>query len=1547
MARARFDHLPMHRKASASGSSPLTEPGAIYEKCEIEPNSEEVTRRLGSERQAQYAQALGIVCGAKGSFVANDDQVTLTGNWSVGFSANVGDVAEDTGEWTLLFGGNTAETTTDNSFRVYLKREGALYNAYLTFTDGSGTAESPTAIAVTPGDNVDFLITKSGTTVTLNVDASSQGTTLAGTYTLSGVQLQLGGTHKLTTRPKGKAPVIDNFHVWASVVTTAVYQDRSPTGTPFLSVLPSDLGSFIFEPATSNAPLIFHPAPPQLLDSKLHFSGYGGATRVPFRSIFQRYFQTATEGASSQKFAFRVQGRRKFLTATERTLIDFGSDTEGFCYLTTGGTAGKPEFTYNGTTITYTGTAIAENADFSIIVGCDGTDLYMQVDGTEQTATAPDAPYLDYERIPDLYIGNDEDPTADLGFHGYLTAVEFFDYAFREDTSTEVEPAFALDVSGDYLRDKSRNRVAVEAISHASTEGHPYYAPGPITDQSFVGVESEVIFGPGALSYTGAYKEPQASDVSGVRSGDRAFVHSGDNVHVFNSELNQVRPLGLPIPESDVSVQSVGTGALDGAYDYGYRWVSQDGTFGPLKRLKPVKATGQASVLIGAGDADGEEERRELGESYGLAPITTPSWFTMTDSADGISASGNTGYSVETYLRFPDFDDLEELVSDRGSTANFTDKTTMCVEPDTPIDIDPNSDFCLEVAFQCSTAETSGETHQHQGLLAIGHEDPGPTTRSVMAYLDIGSTFSTGTIRLVVARSLGLKDSRYRYLIFNSAADEGDDTGLWTSGQDYSLTLVRDGEDLRVHVYDKGNATWHDFEGGECVGFFSGYDFPQQKIDFRASNAAFRKTGSSGNHYEGIANLPTAGSGTNYTSGGVDGTHGYRDYGTSAGSRGVNHLGWMDRASRLYHARAWSRSWPKATIHFESLKRFVGTAGEPMNDRIKSDVGFFNEDPAINPSKFYDKAAGQYWRVYKADTSDSGLKNPTRGAMTQVAGTPTIFNGVAITDDGVGSQVQAQYVIYASSLGNGSIVVTTNEASYVLASKLWDDTASASYVKPLSDVDIDPQQFNWFSTTVAFVNDGGNNFDVSVLDLDVNGNRIFDAALGAYGTALDRTTQDLIVYLGGFTGNNDGNTHIGEFRLWSKNRYDDASETYDFLTGRVKNSERSDLYFYATFEPADVTGDPTEYNHHGSLSSDLLTLVDDASIVDTRDSNTSGGSADPAPAIGIPKPPYEYITAVELFRTQGYPINDPQDEGEVQTALDAVRGNPLYRLARLPAGDPSYVDISPDDGLGFSEQEGTGFLPEKPNGVGIWQDQLLVWRDNDIFFSEPGPFGWDSYPTWLRYPVPSPKSGSDIVAAVEVQDALLVCGKSWATLLTNAPSRPRALDLGTGAGVQSASALVTHGGMAYGLGKGKIWRLAQGTIDDGFGLPVQDLIPATGRLAVSGDLSSLLVIDTASDKVLRYHFPTQQWSTEERDALAMGDVDGTATWIHGSGTYSTSSAIIYADDVTTLTNGVTTGTIASASTISLSADPQAPVGSRVLVVDENGNTVSARVVSYT
>jgi len=79
----------------------------------------------------------------------------------------------------------------------------------------------------------------------------------------------------------------------------------------------------------------------------------------------------------------------------------------------------------------------------------------------------------------------------------------------------------------------------------------------------------------------------------------------------------------------------------------------------------------------------------------------------------------------------------------------------------------------------------------------------------------------------------------------------------------------------------------------------------------------------------------------------------------------------------------------------------------------------------------------------------------------------------------------------------------------------------------------------------------------------------------------------------------------------------------------------------------------------------------------------------------------------------------------------------------------------------------------------------------------------------------------------------------------------------------------------------------------------------------------------------------------------VGDYGGTAAWVHTSGSYATESSNVYGDDVTasTITDGV--GAVVTTSTISMDVTPNAPVGSRVYVVDASGFGVLTRVVSFT
>jgi len=1585
--RLRIDQLPMHRRASAHGAGE----GVAYERREVDPDSEELARRTGSTRQAQYAQALGFTAEQPGAQVVIDKELDLSGNWSIGFSVDVGDILEVTSgylgvdEWTLFYAGDTAKTNDSGSIRCWLARINASqYRIQLEAREDDGGSNGITTVNCDcPGDKKNILITKSGTTLTLNVnDASSNFIQDGDPITLSATQIELLGTHKITSRAGGKAPIIDNFQYWSSVVATNVaYEKRDGTSSAY-AIKPADLGGNLITPSVGTEKAFLHPSPPEIDSSKLYYSGFGGALRIPFRSIFERYFQTQTEEVGSDTFTFRVKGQRRFRSGS-CTLIDFGSDAPlGYLKLSA---SGVPNFKYGDVDVTSTVT-IAEDADFEIFCGVNGTKVFIAVNGEAETGgnakNIVDSPFLDLTRIPDLYIGNDEDPTQGKHFHGYLTAFQFYDYAAKAATGADTaSPVIDLDFSGDYIRDKGPNRIAIEKLSHATTEGAVVYAPGPLTDQSYTAVQQEVVFGPVAVGYTGKYAAPISSDASSVRAGDKAFVHSGDYVHVLNSELLQVRPLGLPEPGSEVSCRATTNGALDGVYQYGYRYQSQDGTYGPMKRLKPLTAFGQAGVLVGSGDAAGVDDNRELGESYGqtnaydnddVARDNTEEYFYIADTADIIheDISDSEDLSLEAHLAFPDFNDFHESVFDRGVTQDFSDDDCIGLESDTEISLNPNEDFTLQASFRLDNSNLtsdlswSGSTKhgKHQGIFGIGERSRGAKTRAFMLYLDIdgnggdGTGYSAGTIRMVAARPVGRKEYRYKYICFNSAANEGDDSSLWVQGKDYTVVAVREGSDLKIYVYrqdsDGTNGAWYDFTGGECVDFFGSFESPD-------NNYALNFFGVKTSH-ENIADLETEEWSNS--------TYGTVVYGTSVAyeERSTTVIYSLDRESYLYHARAWSRAWPSAAIKVTGRdrgvnSRFAAIDGN-LTDRIKSDVGVFDQDPAENPRRVFDKAANVHWKLFKKaqDERHDTLNCDT----TQVKGSPLEFNGVTITDSSVGAIDSTQFRIFASSVNNGSIIVTTNKASYIIANKPWDTTSAAITTIPLSDVGIDPRNFNWFTTSVNW-KDSTNALQLIVNNLYVNGNRFFDAPLDNFGTDImcngddvagTGVTHSLKMYLGGFnysaSPTPDGEVRISEFRLWKTDRYDDVkTEKFDFLTGRVATDEISDMYAYAKFQPSDLVSSNDYALASGCLldATDVRYIKSYAKLIDTR-SGEGSGVTDPAPSIAIPDPPYPWITAVQLFRTEGYYVEDTESAQEVATALDLVKGQPAYFLARVPSGDSSFVDIAPDGTLGYEAPEGgEGFVPEKPNGVCIWQNQLAIFRGNNIYFSERGPFGWESFPIWASYSVPTSGSGSDIVGAVEIGSSLLVCGQSWATILSGAPSQPRPFDLGPGTGAQSARCLAVHGGVAYALGKGKLWRVGQdGSYDDQFSQPIHDLLPTQGRVAVVGALSSLLIIDEQSDQVLRFHFPTQSWAIEERDALGVGDQGTDYFVVHqGSGGYSKGSTV-YGDDVAANTVATSTSaTKASGTTLSnVTVNPNIVVGTRVLVVDTAGVEVTATASSY-
>ena len=455
----------------------------------------------------------------------------------------------------------------------------------------------------------------------------------------------------------------------------------------------------------------------------------------------------------------------------------------------------------------------------------------------------------------------------------------------------------------------------------------------------------------------------------------------------------------------------------------------------------------------------------------------------------------------------------------------------------------------------------------------------------------------------------------------------------------------------------------------------------------------------------------------------------------------------------------------------------------------------------------------------------------------------------------------------------------------------------------------------------------------------------------------DNQMADGFLYLGGYpdVAPNVRSISIEEFRFWVEDRWDtdntgggsdlylsgnqwQAQDLGDRLSSRVcpqedpTVSDHNRLLSYIKFQPADTAeyglavDARTQLGHFGKWAyhdgsaygadrtDSPIEVEASVDFTDPSDGDgyyagiwdlqtVSGGNPpnDGPLELALPGGPMHATAAIELFRTQGIPASETQ-RGDPRTLSNfslAARDGALRFLVRLPLNDRFYLDSTYDDDLGYEVNMDSGTAPpDSVTGAFVWQDQLcLLAGKRDVYFSEPGPFGWESFPPWGKYSVPIETAGGDATAGVDIGSGAVVMGTSWAVLLGGQPNSPAAVTLSSGVGATDATTLVAHSGAAFAF-NGKLWRIAGNGESEDIGRQVQDLLPAEGsaRLAVSSNLASLLVLDTGSGTCLRLYFPTGEWFVEDRGALSVGDLaDGTDAWVSPKGVYAKGDTTRYAD----------------------------------------------------
>jgi len=1572
--RLRFDGLPLDR----TGKSPL------LNRREVNPDMPlgEVRRRTGSERQAEYGSALGIIMPGQGYLSAESTVATGSG-FTVGFSLDHGDIAKAEGHYPILklHSGDT------DYYKVYLKRSAA--NGYQIVLSAEGSASKlESATTVVPESKADYVLRLTGTTLTLydGTTTTTVDTSTLGTFVSAKTLYILGDPDTSITKAEGKYPVIANVGYSESYVSDAstVLGIREALDTSWR------LDGSAMSPSVQMADsgvltLRSNPGRPAQDSDHMHFGGHTGAFFVRHTSVLDRYFQTALSSTAEDAWSVVIEGDRGTDVSGAQTLIDYGD----FCTVQIQ-SDGSVDFTTNGVTLSSSTTNLLGNQTFVIAAGRNGDSRFLEIsapggdEAVSNSGTEMFPPYLDFSRVPDCYIGASEAPSTGA-FTGTLDSIALYPFETRRQVEKGLA-SFYYDFASGSSADASLNNIPGFTITNATLDGEPVYAPGPIADEPWRSIAGGVaVSGSGPSGYQTSLAARIEDGPVSSKIGPLTFLTSSSKVHVLDSEKSRARTLGLPAPSAVVSTKAIGPGVLDGCVAYGYQAVSYNGTKGPVMRLDPVDATGGQKVILGSTSVTGGDSDSELGETYGQTGR-------LSAAADRFEASNSGPLTVgenhvfEQHFRLPDWDEdnFKETIWMRGarSEANSSSAHQFWQSNQTALSLDLTSNWTLQCAFRYKTPVSKTNGWNAFGIVGIQKASPtggsnrAGTNADFAAFVSEGHNHpdasdygSSANPRLVVCLSRQRLDGAYGGGIKNLSTNyymltfSNDGSGFWADGEDYNIQFTRRGAALQVQVHNRTTDTWLDMVGNGNT--MTGYTTAH--ATYGPGNADTRANYDDTNYFQGW----TPYSATRTLVWGSTGRPGIRvPLLTAAGD--VDHtaidtvlttpaydnsMSIVDGAPSTavhWHYRAWQDALSFSTFRHNSEERFAAFAGESLESDIYADFAPIFEDETDSDDARYDAVLGLPWYARSDGTTGDTVENFTQDDNNLLAKQHPIL---VLDTDGTALD-SAAIVLYYSALGDGTLTLRGGtEGSFNITERIWDAQSSdAKYVKTRDELanagvimpDLD--SFNWVAFDVTVNAGAGSARNLTIENMAVNGSVIFDDGFGGTSMGIGSWPAGWI-HIGGHADGSstlDERVNVSEFRMWDDGKGPDLDDgtDFDYLTGRVSENEytggTTNLLHYYKFQPDDLVGSVLEnYGSEGDASAD-----GNAEIIDERAAQDSG--ADPAPVVVFPEAPHPDIVGWQLSRTTEVAPVDADVDEDVQTALEIARGLELRSLAFVPVGTSFHTDNTPSEALGLAIDETAGSVPENILSAFPWNGRLALLDDkSQIWPSVAGSAGWESYPENDRFRIPSEEGVGQATAAIEVQDRfgqgqVLVCGRNWGVLVGGSPDVPDVRSLGQIIGASNAQCIAAYSGMAFTF-NGKLWAVVDGEQAD-FGLPVQDLLPDKDncRLASSAALSSLFVIDTSTGDVLRYHFPTKTWSVEERAARDVGDLDdGAGAWVNFTRTWS-KEASVYGDDVPdqtlTLTGTVSGDTITGVAASTIAAQ------TRCLVVDSAGTEAVVNTV---
>jgi len=629
----------------AEVSAPGGQLPALYERRDVEPGATSFSRRVGTVRSSDTVpNLLGVAySGDSGKVIIDRDFV-----------------AEITNQWTALGTVQTevATHTADAYVQLFQLNGAYLYLKYLIATDdvqfeawssaGAFLAASP---AFAAGQALRFMLkrTAAGSVVINGWVVPATGAAVIGSdtslaYTFSSTLRYLsffGDTFTSLTEIYTGA-TLTNFLLYdADVFSTATYDTFASDLTPATAIASPGVAALLMQAGFFGGGEAFSyqndggeyvsgylsPSPPSAYapdggdPTDIHMGGKG-VIEVPFYLDFDEYFWTSTSASARLEWSFQtiftLPAEPGLLTIFEfQDLVRLRVVFSGTYHL-------QAEFN-NSTVTVASGVALASVGTYTVFVARDADNVYLNVNGAEVTAAATNPIIYNYDKTLGFIIGDGADIENQEPFGGKLTRFALHNTSLRslQSKSTAVIYYDVDSVYGDEILDLGpRGLTAFAGIR--STSQTPYYQEGGFPGGSFVAATGGYLLAAGTpdITYTGTLKRPLLKDAVVQRQGQRSFLASNGEAYVLDDIFKTYRPLGIPRPTTKVSCSPQGVGAIDGFVRYGYRFVSSDGTVGPVFQLDPCDATGGVNVMLGA-ETFGLPDETAFGVSYGEAQIGT------------------------------------------------------------------------------------------------------------------------------------------------------------------------------------------------------------------------------------------------------------------------------------------------------------------------------------------------------------------------------------------------------------------------------------------------------------------------------------------------------------------------------------------------------------------------------------------------------------------------------------------------------------------------------------------------------------------------------------------------------------------------------------------------------------------------------------------------------------------------------------------------------------------------------------------------------------